>query len=190
VDASVTFITNADGSIDITLTNLQANPNDVAQLISDLTFTLSNGATSGSLKSSMGQEIFVNSNGTLTLAGTVATGWDLNGLTLDALGSPVGPSHLIIGPPGGGGTYSNANGSIAGNGPHNPFLNETATFVVDVPGVTDTTTIDSAVFSFGTTSGIDVTGVPSVPAPEPSSLMLLGTGLLAIVGRVRKSLAR
>jgi hypothetical protein len=61
--------------------------------------------------------------------------------------------------------------SIAGNAPHNPFLNQTATFMLDAPGVTDSTTVTSAIFSFGTTAGNDVPGTKTVP--EPSSLTLL-----------------
>jgi hypothetical protein len=174
----------------ITLTDLQANPTSVGQLISDLNFTLSNGATSGTLASSSGQQITVNSGGTFTLGSTVATGWGLNdnvsgGLQLDALGY-VGPAGLIIGPPSSGGTYSNAKGSIAGNGPHNPFIDGTATFLLDIGGVTANTMINSAVFSFGTAAGVNVDGIPQtsiVPViPEPPSLLLLGTGLLFLAG--------
>lgn len=191
VDASANFTTSA-GTLTITLTNLQANITDVAQALSDLDFTLSNQATTGTISSSSGQEITVASGGTYTLGSTVSTGWGLNnnvsgGLQLDALGY-VGPAHLIIGPPDGSNLYSNANGSIAGNKPHNPFLNQSATFVLLIPGVTVDTTVTSATFSFGTTAGIDVVGVPTSTTPEPSSLLLFGSGCLAVAGALRRKL--
>lgn len=187
VDASATFVTG-DGTLSITLTDLQANPTDVAQLISDLSFVLSNGATSGTIVSSAGQEVTIATNGTPTLGAVVATGWGLNstatGLQLDALGVFTSPTHLIIGPPDGTGIYSNANGSIAGNGPHNPFLNGSATFLLDIAGVTADTTISSATFSFGTTEGADLvpgtTGTTSVPEPGSLALLLVGGMVLVL----------
>jgi hypothetical protein len=186
VDATATFTTGA-GFVDITLTNLESDPKSVAQLLSDLDFVLSNGATTGTLASSSGQQVTVKSDGTLSLGSTGSTGWGLNnnvagGLQLDALGF-IGPAGLIIGAPGSGGTYDNANNSIAGNGPHNPFINQSASFIVDVAGVTAGTTITSATFSFGTTAGSNVPGT----VPEPSSLLSLAgmLGGAALVLRKR-----
>jgi hypothetical protein len=188
VDAKVTFTTSAN-TLTITLTDLLANPKDVGQLLSDLSFTVGNGGTlTGSTESSSsGQEITVNSGGTFTIGSTVGAGWvystssATSGL-LDVLSGPghAGPAHLIIGPPGAGGTYSNANGSIAGNGPHNPFLNGSATFTITGSGITADTTITSATFSFGTSAGATVQGV----VPEPSSLVLSlsGIGVVGLVG--------
>jgi hypothetical protein len=180
VNASAVFTTGA-GTITINLTDLEANPTSIAQLISGLDFTLSTGATTGTLASSSAQQITINTGGAFVLGSTGITGWGLNGnvsggLQLDALGF-IGPQGLIIGAPGGS-IYSNANASIAGNGPHNPFLNQTATFVVNVTGVTASTSITGATFLFGTTAGSN-----TVNASEPGtvSLLLIGLGLLVVM---------
>ena len=184
VDATAGF-SISNGMIDVTLTDLQANPTSVGQLLSDLSFTLGGGGslTGASLSNSSGQEITVNSGGSFTLGSTVGTGWGFTPsgttATLDVLGTSTAPTHLIIGPPGPGSMYSNANGSIAGNKPHNPFLNGSATFVITGPGITSSTTITSATFSFGTTSGMTVEGTP---VPEPSAQLLLGLGTLGLMG--------
>ncbi len=190
VSATATVTTGA-GTVTIVLTDLQSNPKDVAQLISDFDFVLSNGATTGTLTSAIGQEVTVASNGSFVLAGAGLpfTGWQLNanvngGIQLDALGGGQ-PKDLIIGPPGGA-TYSNANSSIAGNGPHNPFVNQTGTFVVTVAGVTAATNVTGATFSFGTTEGeFEIPGVPGSSVPEPTSLALGATmiGITLLVGK-------
>jgi hypothetical protein len=180
------------GTISITLTDLLANPKTVAQTISDLSFsvaglTLASGNTS--LSSSNANTIFVNADGTTSPGSTgVSTGWGLNfsptnglpagAVQLDALGF-VGPKNLIIGPPDGSGVYSNANNSIAGNVPHNPFINQTATFTLAVTGVTSSSIITNVVFSFGTTEG-DTS--PGTAVPEPSSMAIAGLGALGFLG--------
>jgi hypothetical protein len=192
VDAEATFATSA-GSLSVTLTNLEANIKDVAQALSDIIFTIP-GVTTGSLGSASSQEITVNSNGTFSLGAVLTTpaavGWPLSNsgdvFTLDVLSGPghAGPAHLIIGPPGAGGVYSNANGSIAGNGPHNPFLNQTATFTINDAAITAATTVTAATFSFGTTAGINVPGEIPVPAALP--LFATGLGALGLLGWRRK----
>lgn len=194
VSAEATFTTTAD-SLMITLTDLEGNPTDVAQLLSDLSFTLSDGSLIGSsLSSSSGQEINVLGNGTFTLGSTVATGWVYSDSSstmglLDVLAAGgAGPTHLIIGPPGTGATYSNANGSIAGNKPHNPFLNDSATFTITGAGITADTTVTAATFSFGTTEGaLLVPGVPA-PTPEPrtTGIIVSAIGLIGILQYRRK----
>ena len=108
------------------------------------------------------------------------------GLQLDVLGTLEAGAHLIIGPPGAGSTYSNANGSIAGNGPHNAFLNQTATFVIDIAGLTAADLVTGAIFSFGETAGNNVPSGTTIATPEPASLAVFGAGVAAAVAMRRR----
>jgi hypothetical protein len=195
VDAQAIFVTSAN-TLTITLNDLLANPKTVAQLLSDLSFTVDSSSclTGTTLTSSSGQEVKVAGDGVPTLGSTVAAGWvpTLGGTSglLDVLKGPghAGPAHLIIGSPDGSGNYSNANSSIAGNGPHNPFLNQSATFTITGAGITADTVVTSATFSFGTTSG---NNVPGVVVPEPSSLVVsvgsLGVFALIALWRAKRN---
>jgi hypothetical protein len=195
-------ITVSAGQIQIVLKNLQANPNDVSQLISDLKITINPGSLAGSsLTAASATSINVAGNGTTSPGSNFTTvagvGWvytpssTTDGL-LDVLAGPghAGPANLIIGPPGPGGVYTNANGSIAGNGPHNPFLNQTASFTITAPNVSAATIVSAVTFSFGTTAGVDIPGI--VSAPEPATVLTLASGLpfglLALRRRLRRRL--
>jgi hypothetical protein len=185
VNASASFTTGTN-SLTIVLTNLQADPTSVIQNLSDLFFTLNTGQTVGTLTSGTGQERTVGKNGVISDGGVVAAGWVLStsgsGFLLDVLAGlgHAGPEHTIIGPANGvSGIYGNANGSIANNGAHNPFLNQSATFVLSIAGVTMDSFVNSATFSFGTTAGENVPGV-HITNPEPASIASMGIGLGSI----------
>ena len=180
VDAKVTFTTSAD-TIKVVLSNLEVGPISVAQNLSDLSFTLSTGQSTASLTSGTGRERTVNNDKTFSDGSTVAAGWVLSVVSggqfhLDDLVGTghAGPEHTILGDSNTATKYTSANGSIAGNAAHNPFLHGDVTFLIHVAGVTENSKIGAATFSFGTASGNNVIGHA---VPEPSSLALLGLGL-------------
>ncbi|MFO0841616.1 MAG: PEP-CTERM sorting domain-containing protein [Gemmataceae bacterium] len=184
VNATATFTTSKD-TVKVELSNLLVNQKSVGQNISDLLFTISTGEKTGSISSSSAIYRSVAGDGSYidSLPGAV-TGWALStvgpSLYLDALVAAP-PDQTILGSPDGSNVYSNANPSIAGNGPHNPFLFGPVTFTLSVLGVTDASTISAATFSFGTEHGDNVPGVPSdTPGvPEPASILM---GLTAVAG--------
>ncbi len=191
VNATATFHVTA-GNVQIDVQNLIVNPTTVAQNISDLFFTITGPQTVGSFDPllSSGAAITVAANGTFTSNGTIhPTHWFLDaydgalGFHLNDIGGGQ-PDQTILGRPNGSGVYSAAGGSIAGNGPHNPFLVGDVTFNVAIAGLSATSTVNSATFSFGTAGGNNVTG--GVPpqggplTPEGSSLFLMAPGLFPV----------
>ncbi len=182
-------ISYSGGFVTVTLTNCFINPTSVSQNISDIYFTItgSSGKATGGQIGSLGTTslIKVASGGSSTTStGSVLWNLIVNGNTFhltDLIGnSPVTPTSTILGAPDGHGLYSAANGSIAGNKAHNPFINQTATWTFACDGCSGA--IGNVDISFGTTNS-DPAGTP---VPEPASLMLFGSGLLAIGGVIRR----
>jgi hypothetical protein len=187
-------IVAGNGTVTITLNNNLTNAQvvSVIQNVSGVYFQVSgyNGGAVSLSASNSTQSTNIDGSGNAVLAGAVnPTGWAgghsgdvITACVICAFGisSPAGPDQTLIGGTGSG-TYANANGGIAGNDPHNPFLAGTLTLTLVVPGVTVNSTFTNVVIQFGTEAT-----PPETQVPEPASMFLLGTGLVGVAAGIRR----
>ena len=195
LSASAAFVTST-GQLQVTLTNTLSASTIISagQALSDISFTLSNAAGTLGTTSATGQLGNVSGTGVVTYTsgtpnrflGSGGTGlFSVTGNTIvmEAIGGGQ-PSQMIIPAMTNGGTYASVNNGFAS---FDPYTIGSATFLLNLSGVTSSTTISNVTFSFGTGPDTFLPGTPSTPpVPEPSSLLMLGTGIAGAAGMLRR----
>ncbi len=199
------------GTIAVVLTDNVVDPGSVASNISAVKINLTGAVTITAESNAAFIERDVASNGTYVDTPQPATnnvstvnptdsGWVLQGTTatnittidFDVLAGtdPVtklshgGPDGTIIGTPNSGTGKYDSNASIAGNGPHNPYIYKSLSETFKVGSLAGIS-ISSVYIQFGTTDNSFTLANQDVnphtnPIPEPASLAVWG--LLGMVG--------
>lgn len=182
----------ASGTILVTLKSLEVDPTAAGQAVSGIDILLSNGVTAPIIDTQLGQLIDVG--GKPQVATNVVgdpthwrTGVAGSHLLLETAGPFTGsgtPIDMIVGAGNHLTDYKNLNSSFTKN--HLPLIDGVAYFDLDANGITADTTVVGVTFLFGTGPDGPLTGHRVPVTPEPSSLVLLGTGVLGLAGAVRR----
>lgn len=188
--------TLGNGTITVTLTDTaNVAPSSRAQLLSDLSFSVSGGSTTLTNAS-------VTGTGSLTTCGSSSCGAGVGSANAWSFGTNSGvgggtylltglsghPKTLILGTVN---PVCSGNGSSSGlcNLPDAPnYFQNSATFTLTIPGVTAGSTVSNVAFSFGTQPETVLAGspVPVSTVPLPAAAWLFGSGLVGLIAVARR----
>ena len=190
----------------VTINNTSA-PKSVMEAIYGVEFSLKNFSGTLALNNSttVGSETAISKGGAYISTGPysndasaadkLANPWTLSGTgsyTLEVGGGE--PHDLVIGPADSAGKYSSADGSLAGNGPHNPFLasgamftlNDTGSSITDLTGLSGNVTV---LYGTGPSSyALSPSQFTTMSVPVPGTLPMFVGGMLGLIALRKRRL--
>ncbi|MGC9260953.1 MAG: PEP-CTERM sorting domain-containing protein [Phycisphaerae bacterium] len=190
----------------ITINNTSA-PKSVMEAIYGVEFSLNNfsGILSLDNSTTVGSETAISKGGAyistgpysndVSPANQLANPWTFSGTGSYTLEVGSGQPHdLVIGPADSAGQYVSANTSLAGNGPHNPFLASGAMFTLNDTGssITDLTGLSGKVtvlYGTGPSSyALSSSQFGLMAVPVPGTLPLFVGGMLGLIALRKRRL--
>ena len=183
-----------NGTVTINLIDTATSaPGSRADLLSDLSFSISGGSTNLGNAS-------VTGTGALTTCTSSSCGPGAGSANAWSFGanSHVGtgtylltglsghPKTLILGTVNPVCSGQGSSGGLCGlpDGPN--YFQNSASFVLTIPGISPTSTISNVSFSFGTEPEVVLAGTPLAAVPIPAAAWLFGSGLLGLIAVARR----